>query len=122
MSFAQILLLVSVTALIVYVVQLRSLLVERAVYLAGALLGVVMIMRPDWTSVIANAIGIGRGVDLLFYAFVVFSLFHSAAVLARLRRMDRQLTELARALALASASHAAAAPSNQSAAISERSL
>lgn len=103
MSFAQILLTLSLIGLALYVFRLRSLLLERAIYMAAALVGLIVIVRPEWSSTAANAIGVGRGADLIFYLFIVFVLFHSVSVMARLRRVDRQLTELARDIALLTA-------------------
>lgn len=61
------------------------------------------IADPALTSHVANAIGIGRGADLVFYlfvlAFVVVSLFFYAA----LNRLQRQITDLVRILAIRNA-------------------
>jgi hypothetical protein len=49
----------------------------------------------------ANAIGIGRGADLLLYVFLLFSLFHNVHLAARLRTIDAQVTRLVRDTAIA---------------------
>lgn len=52
-----------------------------------------------WTW-LANLIGIGRGADLLLYITVLAFLGFVASTYRRFRRMERELTEIARHVAL----------------------
>jgi hypothetical protein len=51
--------------------------------------------------VVAHTVGIGRGADLVFYLFIIFSLFHFATSASRIRQLERQLTRLVQDKALA---------------------
>ncbi|MGQ0704311.1 MAG: DUF2304 family protein [Gemmatimonadales bacterium] len=87
----------------VYVLWLRSTLRDRIIYLSLAVVGGILVIRPDWSNWLAAKLTIGRGADLVLYLFVVFSLFHFATTAVRLRRMQADLGTLARSLALLSA-------------------
>jgi len=55
---------------------------------------------PDSTVKIANALGIGRGADLVFYSAVVAMMIGFWMIYIRLRHLRRQLTLLVRQLAI----------------------
>ncbi len=56
--------------------------------------------RPDATSSLAAAVGIGRGADLVLYAAVTFLLWALFRVTVRVDRLERQLTTVVRRDAL----------------------
>ena len=60
----------------------------------------VAIVRPDLTVLVAGALGIGRGADLVLYCAVIVMLIGFFMVYARLRRLRRDLTLLSRHLAI----------------------
>ena len=60
----------------------------------------VAIARPDLTVLVAGAMGIGRGADLVLYCAVIVMLIGFFMVYARLRRLRRDLTLLSRHLAI----------------------
>jgi hypothetical protein len=64
----------------------------------------VAIARPDLTVLVAGAMGIGRGADLVLYCAVIVMLIGFFMVYARLRRLRRDLTLLSRHLAIRDAS------------------
>jgi len=65
--------------------------------------GAVFVLLPNLTNEIANAVGVGRGADLVLYCFVLISLFAIFNIHLRLRASAGTTTELARALAIMSA-------------------
>jgi hypothetical protein len=69
------------------------------VWLAGS----VAIVWPHSTAVIAHALGIGRGADLLLYSSVLVMCVAFFYVYTRFRRLDRQITLLVRRLAIQNA-------------------
>lgn len=93
---SQILLTAALLLFIVYIFRLRSEFVDRIVYIACTLAGIVFVIDPELSTRIANFLGIGRGADLIFYLFIIASLFYAVATRSRLRRMEIQLTELVR--------------------------
>ncbi len=66
------------------------------VWLAAA----VAIIWPGVTRIVANALGIGRGADLVLYCAVVVMMVGFLMVYVRLRRIRRELTLLVRHLAI----------------------
>jgi hypothetical protein len=67
------------------------------------LAGVYVAWFPNHTSELANWVGIGRGVDLMLYVWVLASGLLFLVLHLKLVNQDRKLTELARAIALAGA-------------------
>lgn len=86
---------------IVYLFRARSVFFDRLIYLIGAIIGMVLVIDPNLATRIANLVGVGRGVDLLLYLFIVVSLFYTAAKNSEIKRLKRQLTSLAREQAIA---------------------
>jgi hypothetical protein len=60
----------------------------------------VAIAWPHVTGAMASALGIGRGADLVFYLFVLAFLGAAFYFYSRLVRMQRQITQLVRHIAI----------------------
>jgi hypothetical protein len=72
---------------------------------------IVAILHPDITQAVAHAIGIGRGADLVLYLFVLAFLATSFIFYSRYIRLQRQLTEVVRHLAIQNARRGASSSS-----------
>ena len=86
-----------------YITLIRSRFFDRVVGLLAMGTLAVFAVRPDWSDALANWVGIGRGVDLLFYlshAFIGFVLLH---LFVRGNRQQEQIAGLVRQQALMSA-------------------
>jgi hypothetical protein len=70
-----------------------------------ALLGIYVLWFPNSTSQAAAWMGIGRGVDLMLYVWILVSGLLILVLHLKLVTYDRRLTELVRALALQTATH-----------------
>lgn len=105
MRIGQIVFLLAAVAFAIYATRLRSTLTDRLIHLVLAAAGFVLVLYPDWSTGVAHRIGIGRGVDLVIYLFIVFSLFHYASGAAKARQMERALTAIVRRLAITEAEH-----------------
>lgn len=68
-----------------------------------ALLGIYVLWFPESTSQAARWMGIGRGVDLMLYVWVLVSGLLILALHLKLVTYDRRLTELVRLLAIQAA-------------------
>lgn len=90
-----ILLLVSVTAAFRGSVARRDAILWTLVWLAAG----AAIVRPGITRVVARALGIGRGADLVFYCAVVVMMIGFLMTYSRLRRIQRELTLVVRHIA-----------------------
>lgn len=71
-------------------------------FVIGAVLSVLF---PQWLTWLARTIGVGRGTDLLLYALVIVFLAFVYTQYRRNTHLQRQLTLLARKLALIEAAH-----------------
>ena len=108
MNLASIALLLLVFGLVLFDVltfvgrNRRALLLEIAVFFGGAF----FVAFPVRATALAHLVGIGRGVDFLIYPIVIWLTRES--LLTRRRRLEdaERITELTRALALATASRA----------------
>jgi hypothetical protein len=58
------------------------------------------IAKPSITAVIAHALGIGRGADLVFYCSILGMLVAFFLVYTRFKRLEREITRLVRHLAI----------------------
>ena len=76
---------------------------DRLLRAAVWLLAGLAIWEPGWTVVAANLVGVQRGTDLVLYVFVLAFLGVSFYFYARSVRLERQLTELVRHVAISEA-------------------
>ena len=60
----------------------------------------VAIAKPEITVVIAQALGIGRGTDLVLYVAILAMVFGFFAVYVRMRKIESDLTKIVRELAI----------------------
>lgn len=75
---------------------------------------IITVLFPRIINDLAINVGIGRGADLLLYAFIVVFLGSSLATTRKRREQDRQITQLARALALQNPQRPTSASSGRS--------
>ncbi|MDH4037658.1 MAG: DUF2304 domain-containing protein [Candidatus Krumholzibacteria bacterium] len=97
-QFVLILLLLGV--LMLYFSRLRSGLLDRVVVLLFGLLGIAMVVAPDWTNGVAHLVGVGRGVDLFFYLAIVGFAFAGLVLYSKVRDLELQITKLVRIVAI----------------------
>ncbi len=97
------LILVAVVSLVVYLGYFRSVLRDRLIAFGIFASVVSAILFPDFTTTVANAVGVGRGTDLILYLLVVGSVFAVVMLASRLMRIEDTLTELVRQLAISNA-------------------
>jgi hypothetical protein len=100
MTTAQLIFLVGMLGFALYVTLLRSTLSDRLIHVLIVVTGIPLVVHPSWSTDLANLVGIGRGSDLIFYMFIVVSLFHFATSSARTRKQERDFAALVRAYAL----------------------
>jgi len=77
--------------------------IRRLFIIVALIAGFVAVLFPGYTTLVASYLGIGRGADLLLYAFVVFALFYVVHQYRRQLWQEKVTTDLARALTLAQA-------------------
>lgn len=94
------LILLLIMAVVAYFNRLRSRLLDRIIVLLLGLVGIVMAVMPDWTTSLAQLVGVGRGADLLMYLGLVGFAFLYLLLYSKLRDLESSLTDLARAIAI----------------------
>lgn len=99
---SQVLLIALLAGLALYLFRLRTTPRDRLLYVVMVGVGVPLVLFPGASNVVAHWVGIGRGADLVFYLFIMFSLFHFATNASRIRQLERKLTTLVQDRALAS--------------------
>lgn len=65
--------------------------------------GVIAVIFPDLLQVIADFVGVTRGVDLMLYALVLIIIYVIGSTSVRFREQEARLVRLTRELALAEA-------------------
>ena len=63
--------------------------------------GIFLVWFDGSATAIANALGVGRGADLVLYVSSAISFVLVVSLLLRIKRLHEQLTEVARAVAIA---------------------
>jgi small membrane protein len=99
-SLAQVILIALIVGVVAYIFTVRSVSRDRTAMLIIAAAGCVLVIWPGLSTDVAQAVGIGRGTDLLFYLFVVFCLFRFVSTAAEMRRVNERVTRVVRDSAL----------------------
>ncbi len=95
-----ILLVLLAVALVVYFARLRSSLLDRAIVLLVVVVGAVFVSFPGASQTIAGWVNVGRGVDLVFYLSIFGLGFYCLVLFSKIRRLEADMTDLARAVAI----------------------
>ena len=74
--------------------------VRRIMVMLFAISAVMSIFFPTLLSQLARLVGVGRGVDLMLYAFIVSFLVYMSTTHQRFRQTETTLTKLSRRIAL----------------------
>ncbi|MCZ9309977.1 DUF2304 domain-containing protein [Corynebacterium uberis] len=106
-SIIQTLLLLATIALVWYFISHRRKARAKAsvklLFLVFILVCIWAVLRPDDLTVLANALGVDRGTDLLLYGLVVAFMFTTMSTYVRFREQELRYARLARAVALQNA-------------------
>lgn len=81
----------------------RGLAIRRLTMLGILLGGIIAVMFPSLTDAVAQTLGVGRGADLVLYGLLIVFIAYTLSTSAHMRRIDRQISELTRELAVARA-------------------
>jgi hypothetical protein len=81
--------------------------VTAVAFLGAWLAAIVLIANPEMSTQIANSVGIGRGVDFITYFLLITFLWGHYQHYLRYKRVENEVTQLVRELAIAQASRPA---------------
>jgi hypothetical protein len=100
----QILLIVVTVGILFLLLQKRAAARTRAwkrlILVALVAVAIASILNPELTTRAANMVGVGRGTDLLLYVLTAVFLYVVVGFYLKFRDVERQVTVLARRLAL----------------------
>ncbi|GBE67399.1 membrane protein [Mycobacterium sp. MFM001] len=104
MNWIQVLLIVSIVALLVYLLRSRRSAQSKAWvkvgYVVFVLAAVYAVLRPNDTTVVAHWLGVARGTDLMLYALIIAFSFTTLSTYLRFKDLELRYARLARAIAL----------------------
>lgn len=103
-SFQIILIIALVSLLVLYFIYFKNQLIIRLILIGTFSFGIFLAINPGFSIKAANALGIGRGVDLLFYISILFGFIGFIVLYAKYRKMELLLTELIRKEAIRNSS------------------
>jgi len=97
---------VALTAGLVFIglymyVRLRSSIIDILLIFLFMAVGIFLVLFPDYSNKLAHWFGVTRGADLVFYLSILFFLFIILKLYSRIRRLEQQLTEIAREKSIA---------------------
>ncbi len=104
MNWIQALLIMSIVALLVFLLRSRTSARTKAWVKVGGVLFVIAaiyaVLRPDDTTVVANWVGVDRGADLIGYVLIIAFVFTTLSTYMRFKDLELRYARLARAVAL----------------------
>jgi small membrane protein len=104
LNWIQVLLIVSVLALLVYLLRSRASARSKAWvkvgYVVFVIVSIYAILRPDDTTVVANWVGVNRGADLITYMLIIAFAFTTLSTYMRFKDIELKYARLARTVAL----------------------
>lgn len=104
MTIVQILLTCGIAFISLYTyVRLKSSVFDILLIIGFLIGGVLLVLFPNYSTKLANFVGIGRGVDLIIYLSILLLLFLIAKLFARLRKIEQKMTEIIRNNSIAEA-------------------
>lgn len=105
-SLIQILLSVSLIILVsIFFIKIKGhRIIKVFVFLLGST-GVFIVFLPETTNIVANAIGVGRGADLIaYFSFINIAILYLIQFIKN-RELKESITDLAREISIQNAVH-----------------
>ena len=104
MTAIQVILFFGLLLISIYVYRrFRNSIVDAVVMSLFILAGIILVIFPEVTSWLAHVLGVGRGVDLIFYFCILFFIFIILKLYARIRRLEQLMTKVIRNNSMAGA-------------------
>ncbi len=101
MKGIQLILLVALIILFIsYFRWFRNAALDKILIALIFLAGVSFVLVPDWTTKIAELLGVGRGADLLMYLSIVSFSYIVLVLYSKIKKLETQLSEMVRRQAM----------------------
>ena len=102
-TIVQALLLATTILLVLYFLTNRRKAGVKLGFVLLVLLAIWAVLRPDDVTVVAQAVGVARGTDLMLYVLIMAFGFTTLSTWIRFREQELRYAQLARAIALQNA-------------------
>lgn len=89
-----------VIVLLVFTPKLKRSILLQGVFVVAILGLMLFVVIPDWSTIVANFLGIGRGVDLITYLGLLSLGVLGLLLFIRMRKLEEKLVELVREQAI----------------------
>jgi small membrane protein len=76
--------------------KLRSRIADAVIFLLFFGFGIVFVIFPEWTNLLANKLGVGRGADLIFYTSIIGFSFVVMMLYSKVRKLEQTITQIIR--------------------------
>ena len=76
--------------------KIRSSYLDAFLIFLFAATGIFFVLFPDYTTVLAHYLGIGRGADMIFYLAILFFSFIILKLYHKIRGLEQTLTKIIR--------------------------
>ena len=103
MNFAQIAFILILPFIGRFLIRRENKLISRILIVVLMIVGIISVIKPSFTSIIAQKVGIGRGTDLIFYLYIFASLLLFGFLRNKINDLNRTLTKLIREIAIMNA-------------------
>lgn len=101
MSIIQLILTLSILLILwSYVRHFKSQLTSKILFSILFVTGIVAVIFPEITNVIANYVGVGRGADLLLYITVIVFYTSLTFIYSRFKKVENRQTEIIRLMTI----------------------
>ena len=101
MSIIQLILTVSILLLLwLYIKHFKSQLISKILFSILFVTGIIAVIFPEMTNVVANYVGVGRGADLLLYITVIIFYTSLTFIYSRFKKIENRQTEIIRLLTI----------------------
>lgn len=100
MNLFQALLIFAVLILLFLYTRYLKTMPQRIFYISLFITGIYFIIFPNVTITIANALGIARGTDLIFYIFIIFCFAIFIQQHQKIKTLEQSITKIVRNLAI----------------------
>jgi hypothetical protein len=104
-AFQLILLLAIAFIFTLYFFLWRKTFLDKLFLILVPTIGIIFVIKPDWLTRVANFFGIGRGTDLLIYIGILFFMFTTILLFAKVGEINKKITKIIRETAIENAKH-----------------
>lgn len=104
LSPIKVILIVPLLLLILFfVLKMQNRIIYRFSLIIIALIGIVFVINPDFTTELAHKLNVGRGTDLLFYLCAIAGFISVLMLYSKLRKLEATQTQIIQNAAVDSA-------------------